>query len=132
MWYVTGALNGQGEIVGTEHRFTWDEGVTPCAAFDAAGRVLIVYSNADNGDLSYVYGTFNGEGAVAGQKFSLTTATGKRRGYMPSAAFYSRTGVIIMYQGTEDEKIWYVYGNIDPTTRFSGSERLLDMSFNRW
>jgi hypothetical protein len=132
IWYVTGTLNDRGKIVGSEHRFTWGKGYTPCAAFDPAGRVLIVYRTETGERLKYVYGTFVGDGAVEGKQFSLTTPEDRRRGYTPSAAFDDGGKVTIMYRGTSDEKIWYVYGSIDLETGFSGSEKLLKMSFDRW
>ncbi|MFL6333104.1 MAG: hypothetical protein ACJ754_07145 [Pyrinomonadaceae bacterium] len=128
IWYVTGTLNDKGEIVGDERQFTWGTGYTPFAAFDPAGRILIVYRTETGARLSYVYGTVGGDGAVDGKQFSLTTPGG----YTPAAAFDDAGKVTIIYRGTSDEKILYVHGSIDPGTGFSGSEQVLNMSFDRW
>jgi hypothetical protein len=117
LWYLTGSLNADGSFSGFEQSLTQGtarRGYTPSIAFDPSGRVLVVYQGTDNQRLFYVSGSLDGLGRIAGSEFRLTTDDERRRGYTPSIAINNSGFVVIAYQGTSDEKIWFSYGSLLP------------------
>ncbi len=69
-------------------------------------------------------------GRIGGSEFSLSEGD-TRRGYHPSVAFDNAGNMVVLYQGTNDKKLWYVHGRLDPSGRLVGQETLLDMSMDR-
>jgi hypothetical protein len=51
-------------------------------------------------------------------------------GHHPTAAFDAAGRLTILYEGTDEQKLFYVSGTLDVASgRIAGSERLLDMDF---
>jgi hypothetical protein len=133
LWYVSGYLNGAGEIVGNEFSLTEGNsrrGYTPSIAIDAAGRVLVVYRGTSDEKIWYVSGTLDAAGRIVGREFSLTEGD-SRRGYTPSVAIGSDGRVLIAYEGTSGQKLWYVSGYSDGSGRVVGDEFSLTQGDNR-
>jgi hypothetical protein len=129
LWYVSGSLDSAGRIVGREFSLTEGNarrGFTPSVAIDRNGRVIIVYQGTSAQRLWYVSGFRDASGRVVGTEYSLTEGDA-RRGSHPSVAFDGSGNAVVLYQGTAEGKLWYVYGGVDGTGRIVGPERLLDM-----
>jgi hypothetical protein len=133
LWYVSGALDAAGRIVGTEFSLTEGSarrGYTPSVAIDNVGRVIIVYRGTSGQKLWYVTGFLNENGKLIGSEYSLTEGEA-RRGKRPTAGFDDTNSVVILYEGTSDAKLWYVKGRISEQGNITGVERMLDMSLDR-
>jgi hypothetical protein len=128
IWYVSGFLDSQGEFVGNEFELTdgnTRRGYTPSIAFDSKGQVVVAYRGTDDQKLFYVSGSVNGQGQIIGQEFSLTEGN-TRRGSSPSVAIApDNDRVVIAYEGTDDQRLFYVSGFRDSTGRIVGSEHRL-------
>jgi hypothetical protein len=127
LWYVTGRLNDQGEIVGAEHRLTQDDGSrrghTPSIAIDPSGTVMVVYEGTDNQHLFYVTGRLDPAGRIVGDEHRLTNvAYGTRRGVTPSVGLDGQGHALIAYEGTSDQRLWYVSGFLGGDGQVDGME----------
>jgi|GEM_PF-2459490 len=128
LFYVVGSLSDTGEIVGDEHRLTIGDarrGSNPSIAASSTGQIVIVYEGTNDQKLFYVSGRLDGT-KIEGQEFSLTEGSG-RRGHRPAVAFTPDDDIVVLYEGTGEERLWYVAGQIDETGRIDGDEHLLDM-----
>ena len=134
LWYVSGVLDSHGQISHSQEfeltRGDERRGYTPSVAFDDDGRLLIVYEGTDSNRLWYVSGLLTGNGQIEGQEFELTRDDA-RRGSHPTGVFYRHRHYVVVYQGTEDQKLWYVKGTLDDQGRLQGPDRLLDMNLAR-
>jgi hypothetical protein len=135
LYTSVGTMEADGPRFTRQVLMTWllentPEGFAPSLTFDQNGNLFTVHIayTVTGAQLSYVYGTVGGDGAVDGKQFSLTTSGG----YTPAAAFDDAGKLTIIYRGPSNEKILYFYGSIDPKTGFSGSDNVLNMSFDRW
>ena len=129
LWYVSGYVSADGRIVGDEHALTQGDhrrGASPAVAFAPNGRVVVVYQGTDEQKLWYVSGIVDHDGRIVGDEFSLTEDA-SRRGYHPTITFDDAGTIAILYEGTDESKLWYVCGGIDRSGRVVGRERLLDM-----
>jgi hypothetical protein len=55
-----------------------------------------------------------------------------RRGANPTAVFgNSGKELTILYEGTDDDKFWFVEGSLDRNGQLVGKEQLLDMGFEQ-
>ena len=128
LWYVSGIIDSSGRIIGQEHQLSQDDarrGTTPCVAFDGQGRVAVVYEGTNSQRLWYVSGRLE-QGQILGREFELSQG-GARRGYRPTIAFDGTGTAAVLYQGTDQGKLWYIFGQFDEQGQLIGSERLLDM-----
>jgi hypothetical protein len=128
LWYVSGTLDRTGRIVGQEHELTQGDarrGSTPFVAFAPDGRVVVIYEGTSHHRLFYVTGRLQ-HGEIVGQEFSLTEGE-RRRGRRPTIAFGPQGELAVLYEGTDQGKLWYVVGRLDQHGRIQGQERLLDM-----
>lgn len=133
LWYVSGLIDGAGRIVGEEFSLTEGDarrGFGPAVAFDQSGRVVVVYEGTDDQKLFYVSGVLDGAGRIIGPERSLTEGD-NRRGSNPTVAFDDSDGIVILYEGTDANKLWYVHGHLDASGQVIGEERLLDMGLDR-
>lgn len=129
LWYVSGYVNEQGVLEGTEYSLTEGDqrrGYTPTAAIGKDGRVVVVYRGTSGNKLWYVSGSLDAAGRIIGTEYSLTEGD-QRLGSRPTVAFASSGQVVIMYQGTSEGKMWYVYGQLNSAGQLIGTEQLLDM-----
>lgn len=124
LWYVSGHLQ-DGVLEGTEYRLSHGNkrrGYTPSIAIDTASKVIVVYQGTDNQKLWYVSGHVDPQtGKIIGTEFSLTEGEA-RRGYSPSVAIDANGHVLIVYEGTDNQRLWYVYGSRDASGRIIGTE----------
>jgi len=124
LWYVSGYVQ-DGIVEGPEYHLTEGKarrGHTPAIAIDAAGNVLVVYRGTDKEKLWYVSGQIDPQnGKINGYEFPLTQGS-SRRGFDPSVAFAPDGHVLIAYEGTDDQRLWYVYGYLDSTGQIIGAE----------
>jgi hypothetical protein len=128
LWYVSGTLDRTGRIVGQEHELTQGDarrGSTPFVAFAPDGRVVVIYEGTSHHRLFYVTGRLQ-RGEIVGHEFSLTEGE-RRRGRRPTIAFGPQGELAVLYEGTDQGKLWYVVGRLDQHGRIQGQERLLDM-----
>lgn len=128
LWYVSGTIDSAGRIVGQEHQLSQGSarrGHTPFVAFDPQGRIVVVYEGTDDQRLWYVSGQLT-DGQIEGREFELTQGDA-RRGSRPTIAFDGSGNAVLLYQGTDEAKIWYVHGHFDAQGQLIGDERLLDM-----
>ena len=134
LWYVSGRLNSQGKIEGKEFSLTEGDsrkGFTPSVAFDPTGNVLVVYRGTAEERLYYVFGQLDSQGKINGKEFQLTEGDA-RRGYDPTAVFDGSGRVFVSYEGTSDQKLWYVSGSISLNGGIVGTEVRIDMSCPRY
>jgi dienelactone hydrolase len=124
LWYVSGFLHA-GVLEGTEFSLSQHDsrrGYTPSIAIDSAGQVIVVYRGTDQEKLWYVSGQVDPHtGEIIGTEFSLTEQNA-RRGFTPSVAIDANGQVLIAYEGTENQRLWYVSGSRDGTGRINGTE----------
>jgi hypothetical protein len=59
-------------------------------------------------------------------QFELTQGDA-RRGTRPTIAFGAAGTAAVLYQGTDEAKLWYVLGQFDAQGQLIGEESLLDM-----
>ncbi|HEY6408077.1 MAG TPA: hypothetical protein VIY29_11475, partial [Ktedonobacteraceae bacterium] len=91
-------------------------------AIDTASKVIVVYQGTDNQKLWYVSGHVDPQtGKIIGTEFSLTEGEA-RRCYSPSVAIDANGHVLIVYEGTDNQRLWYVYGSRDASGRIIGTE----------
>jgi hypothetical protein len=129
LWYVSGNFDASGRIVGTEYSLTEGDqrlGFTPSVAIDESGHVIVAYQGTSGNKLWYVSGSFDASGRIVGTEYSLTEGD-QRLGSRPTVAFASTGQVVILYQGTSEGKMWYVYGQLDSSGQLIGTEQLIDM-----
>jgi hypothetical protein len=114
LWYVAGTLNEDGSISGSEHRLTVGgvspRGYDPSIAIDPSGSVLIAYEGTSNSDIWYTSGHLTGT-VISGAEHKLSSGSAMR-GHHPSVAFHGSGEAFIVYEGTSDNKIWYVRGRL--------------------
>jgi hypothetical protein len=124
IWYVSGSVQN-GVFKGTEFSLTVGSarrGYTPAVAFDRRGNVVVVYRGTDDSKLWYVSGYVEADtGEIIGQEHLLSQGDA-RRGFNPAIAFDSTGHVCLVYEGTDDQRLWYVYGTLDATGRIIGNE----------
>ena len=128
--YISGYVDAEGRIVGEEHALTEGNhcrGANPAVAFAPNGRVVVACQGIDEQQLWYVSGMVDQSGRIMGDEFSLTEDA-SRRGFHPTIAFNEGGTIVILYEGTDESKLWYVCGGIDQSGHVVGVERLLDMS----
>jgi hypothetical protein len=133
LWYVSGSIDAAGRIVGQEFSLTEGDGrrgFGPAVAFDHTGRVVVVYEGTDDRKLFYVSGVLDGAGRIVGPERSLTEGDA-RRGSNPTVAFDDSDGIVILYEGADANKLWYVHGHLDASGQVIGEEKLLDMGMDR-
>jgi len=133
LWYVSGRFTSPDHFItfdggphGAQHQLESAHGVTPHGSFPAvaigpSGQVIIVYQGTDDHRLFYVTGAFDAAGQVIGQEFELTQGDA-RRGYTPTVAIDSTGHVIIVYEGTDDSRLFYVSGTLDQAGQVQGQE----------
>jgi hypothetical protein len=112
LWYFSGFPTPAGELVGTEYELTEGNarrGSTPAIAIDRRGRVIVVYEGTDQHRLWYVSGTIDAQGRIVGIERELTQGD-RRRGFTPSVGFDETGRVVVVYEGTDEHKLWYVSG----------------------
>jgi hypothetical protein len=131
LWYVSGYVDANtGEIIGQEHLLSQDDarrGSNPAIAFDSTGHVWVAYEGTDDQRLWYVYGTLDATGGIIGNESELTEGDA-RRGTEPTVAFDEKENAVVLYTGTDGEKMWYVRGKFDATGRLIGPEHQLNMA----
>jgi hypothetical protein len=128
LWYVSGTIDSTGQIVGQEHRLSQGDarrGSTPCVAFNGEGLVVVVYEGTSAQRLWYISGRLI-DGQIQGREFELTQGDA-RRGSRPTIAFGAAGTAAVLYQGTDEAKLWYVLGQSDAQGQLIGEESLLDM-----
>lgn len=124
IWYLSGFIDAAGALIGQEYRLVERDagrGAMPSIAIDTQDRVIVAYSGADSATLWYVAGTIDGSGKIIGREYALTEGQA-RRGVAPSVAFSTHNQVILAYQGTDSETLWYVSGTLDQQGAISGRE----------
>jgi hypothetical protein len=128
LWYVSGTLDATGRIVGDEHQLTQGDarrGSNPFIAFAPDGRVIVIYEGTTDERIFYVSGHLQG-GEIVSEEFPLTQGQ-SRRGHRPTIAFGSQGDMAVLYEGTDQGKLWYVFGRLDGDGRIQGQEQLLDL-----
>jgi hypothetical protein len=127
LWYVSGRFTSLDRFLtfdGKQHELTQGQarrGSTPAIAFGPGGRVVVVYQGTDEQKLFYVSGTVDGEGKINGNEFSLTQGQAQR-GFTPAIAFGPGGRVLVVYRGTDGEKLFYVSGFLDSSGKLNGTE----------
>ncbi|HEY7416286.1 MAG TPA: hypothetical protein VH593_13930, partial [Ktedonobacteraceae bacterium] len=101
-------------------------GFTPSVAIDGNGHVIVTYQGTSGNKLWYVSGNFDATGHIVGTEYSLTEGD-QSLGSRPTIAFASTGQVVILYQGTSEGKMWYVYGQLNSAGQLIGTEQLIDM-----
>jgi hypothetical protein len=81
----------------------------------------VVYRGTDGEKLWYVSGTLDDAGRIVGSEFPLTEG-GSRRGFSPQVAIDPNGHVLVVYEGTDQHRLWYVSGARDGSGRIVGSE----------
>lgn len=128
LWYVSGIIDSAGRIIGQEHQLSQGDarrGSRPCVVFDEQGRIVVAYEGTDSQRLWYVSGRL-AAGQIEGREFELTQGDA-RRGFRPTIAFDGSRNAVMLYQGTDEAKMWYVHGGFNAHGQLIGEERLLDM-----
>jgi len=128
LWYITGSFTSPDRFLtfeGLQHRLTLPHdagrrGSNPSVAVGPDGRVIVVYEGTGDQKLWYVSGYLHA-GVLEGTEHSLSqpdplTQREARRGHTPSIAIDSAGKVIVVYRGTDQDKLWYVSGHVDPHT----------------
>jgi hypothetical protein len=129
LWYVTASFTQRDRfltLAGGEHRLTLPNdsgrrGTSPSIGMTKEGRVVMGYEGTDSKKLRYVSGFVDEAGELVGTERSLTVGN-SRRGSTPSVAIDARRRVLMVYQGTDGKKLWYVSGSRDLTGRLVGRE----------
>jgi hypothetical protein len=114
LWYVSGFLNPAGRLIGTEYQLTQGEarrGSSPTVAFGPDGRVVVVYEGTSHQRLWYVSGIVDSTGRIVGQEHELSQGD-SRRGSNPFIGFAPDGRVLVIYEGTSNERIFYVSGQL--------------------
>ncbi len=134
LFYVTGVVNGAGELLGDEHKLTTNDdkrrGRQPSIAIAGSGRVVIAYEGTADDKLWLSHGTLDVAGALQGvQEAQIVDAAGTAvKGRSPAAAFDAANRLTVLYEGTADGKLWFVSGSLNASTgKIAGHETLLDM-----
>ena len=128
LWYVAGQFASLDRFLlfrGGEHRITLDNGSRrgsfPSVAFSPDGRMVVLYQGTSAPALFYTSGTLGGDGSYSATEFALTQGDA-RRGFTPSIAFDSSGHLIAVYRGTDNLRLFYVSGRLDPQGRIVGNE----------
>jgi hypothetical protein len=77
IYYVTGTVDRNGRLSGTEHRLSEGDhqlGFAPAVAFDAMGRVHVAYEGTDNARLYAVSGDLDASGRIVGTERQLAVS----------------------------------------------------------
>ena len=150
LWYITGSFSSPDRFitfVGMQHRLTLPHdkgrlGTNPSVAVGPDGRVIVAYQGSGDQKLWYVSGYLHA-GVLEGNEHSLSLPDARPghtpsilRGHAPSIAIDSAGKVIVVYQRADDNKLWYVYGEVDPhsgeiigtTLPLTGGEGILGAS----
>jgi hypothetical protein len=132
LWYTSGRFTSADRFLtfdGRQHRLTLDDGSrsgsNPAVAVAPDGRIVVVYEGTDAQRLWYVTGTLAENGEFLGQEFELTLPDDSRRGYNPSIAIDEDLGVLVVYEGTGGQRLWYVSGYLAPSGEIVGNEHQL-------
>jgi hypothetical protein len=133
LWYVTGMIDNSGKIIGREFSLTESDtrrGYAPSVAFSTHNRVIVAYQGTDQKTLWYVSGTLEANGYIRGREFSLTEGAA-RRGSHPTIASNVAGDIVILYEGIDEQKLWYVHGQLEPSGRLVGQEKVLGIGMDR-
>ncbi|OGQ95536.1 MAG: hypothetical protein A2284_00950 [Deltaproteobacteria bacterium RIFOXYA12_FULL_61_11] len=131
--YFSGRVSANGTLSGTTFSLTEGDarrGSTPSAAFAPDGRLLVVYQGTSEQRLWYVTGTLGEDGRLTGTEFCLSEGE-SRRGGQPTVAFNASGNAIVLYQGTSEQRFWYVLGTLDSAGKLLGQEQQLFMALDR-
>lgn len=120
LWYITGSFTSLDRFItfeGLQHRLTLPHdagrrGSNPSIAVGPDGRVIVVYEGTSDHRLRYVSGHLHA-GVLEGTEYPLSQPD-PQPGHTPSIAIDSAGKVIVVYQSTDDNKLWYVSGQVDP------------------
>ena len=104
-------------IAGCQHGLTDDAGLSgnyPSVTFDATGKVLLVYTEADSMNLRYVYGGLASGGQLEIQaQNKLTTGDSRTEGYAASVSVRNDNFVALAYQDGE-RTLYYMTARLVP------------------
>ena len=67
------------------------------------------------------------QGEIIGNESELTEGNA-RRGTEPTVVFDEKENAVVLYTGTDGEKMWYVRGKFDANGRLIGPEHQLNMA----
>ena len=134
IFYVSGSIGTSDEIMGGEFSLTEGaarRGSTPAVAISPQGQVAIAYEGTDAERLFYVVGRLDANGKLLGTEHRLTQGQA-RRGHHPTISFDERgERFVILYQGTDGEKLFFVQGSFDQGGNLVGPEQQLDMRLDK-
>jgi hypothetical protein len=122
LWYVAGRFTSADRFItfaGGQSRLSSDDdshriGHNPAVALGPDGRVIVVYQTSTlDESLYYVSGHLTDDYQIDGQEYRLTNQNDAAvRGFTPSVAIDADNNVLVVYQGSDDEKLWYVSGSV--------------------
>lgn len=137
LWYVSGRFLRPDRFLtfsGRQRLLTSDDGVWmgtfPSVAVGPDGRVIIVYAGTDAERLWYFSGFLAPAGELIGTEYELTVGDA-RRGSRPAIAIDRKGRVIVVYEGADQPRLWYVSGTINPQGRIDGIEQELTQGESR-
>ena len=104
------------------------QAVAPAGTLLPDGRLLLAYEGTFNQRLWYVSGRFTSADRFLtfdGREHRLTLPDEGRRGSDPNVAVAPDGRVVVIYQGTYAQRLWYVTGRLDASGEIGGQEHCL-------
>jgi hypothetical protein len=122
--YVSATLNPDGALVGEDYPLLEDEvcpGYTPAVAINQHGRVLVVYQQSQDEELTCVSALLDpSSGRIAGRRFSLAQGE-PPRGRTPAVDLDENGRFIVAYQRANTREIRYIWGTLERSGRLNGT-----------